>query len=113
MQALLVADDALIRNTGGGVLVALLVARVYPYGVHFCTVVPNKWVNEAVVRRLARFITVRGLVQFPYGSDREPSIAAMIQKACRLSGREGRNISKPSQAALGNANRETQTFELT
>ena len=67
----------------------LLIGRLCPYRVFFVCVVPRKGVHPQVVERLARFLNEAGLVQFSYRSDKEPSIIAMFEEACKLSGRQG------------------------
>ena len=95
MQPLLVADYAFARNKGDDALVTLLIARLYPYGVYFVVLVPNKGIHQFVIDRFARFMNECGLIKFSYRADREPSILAMIDAACKLSGQDGHDVTPP------------------
>ena len=84
-----------MRNSGDDHLTCILVVRLYPFRICLTCVVPNKGVHDFAVKRLAQFMGDTGLVRFNYRSDREPSIVAMFEQACVLSGRQGENVSQP------------------
>lgn len=86
---LLVGDYASLRNFNDEDSLTVLVMRVYPYKFWMVCWVPGKGRDTRVVARIARFIKDAGLTHFAYRSDREPTIAAMIDEACALSGRKG------------------------
>ena len=54
-------------------------------------VVPSKGVHSFAVKRLSKFILATGLVQFSYRPDKEQSIVATVQEACKMSRRKGVN----------------------
>ena len=86
---LVVGDYAFPRNMGDGEPLTVLVLRVYPFKLWLCCWVPAKGRDPRVVARIARFIKDIGLTHFAYRSDREPSICAMFEDACAMSGRKG------------------------
>ena len=88
MIPFLVADYAYGRNQGEDDLMCVLVIRIYPYGYYWSCVVDKTGIlDEQVVARVAQLIQRLGLVQLAYRPDREASLTAMMEEACRLSGR--------------------------
>ena len=55
---------------------------------------PFKGVHDIVIERLAKCLDETGLVQFAYRSDKEASTVAMLEAACKLSGRQGKDETK-------------------
>ena len=86
---LLVGDYCFPKHSSDADPMTVLVIRVYPYKLFLCCVVKTKGHDSAVVGRLVRFIKDCGLTHFTYRSDREPSIMAMFDDACSVSGRHG------------------------
>ena len=86
---LVVGDYAFPKNMGDDDPLTVLVLRVYPFKLMLCCWVLSKGRDPRVVARLARFFKDIGLTHFAYRSDREPSICAMFEDACALSGRKG------------------------
>ena len=70
----------------------VLVLKLYPYKVFFACVVPAKGAEPSVVSRLALFIKEMGLIHFAYRSDREPTVKALIEEACRMAGRQAKPV---------------------
>lgn len=112
LQPLLVGEYAFIRNAGDDELVPVLICRLKPHGVYFATVVPETGVHPWVAERLARFILECWLIQFSYRADREPSIVALFQEACRLSGRKGEDVTPAPKDKDASSTSSTQTFEM-
>ena len=83
---MLSADYAYI---GDGDLLTVLVVHVKPYGVVFACVADAKGPTPYMVRMLAEWIKMCGLVSFLYRSDKEASIVRLIEDAVKESGREG------------------------
>ena len=111
LQPLLVGDYAFVRSTGDDHLVPVLILRLKPFGIYLAIVVPNKGVHDWVVQRVSRFILDSGLLQFSYRADKEPSIVALFQEACRASGREGTNVTPSGLKANGDFE-GTYTFDF-
>ena len=86
---LLVGDYCFPKHSADTEAMTALVIRVYPYKVFFVCSVLAKGRDPQVIHRLARFIKDCGLTHFTYRSDREPSIVAMLDEACALTGRNG------------------------
>ena len=77
------------RCRGDDELAHLLIGWAYPLGIYVLCVVPSKGVRDLVVERLTMLLNETCLVQFAYRSNTEPSIVAMAEAACKLSGRQG------------------------
>ena len=88
------ADYAFVRNSRDEVLLTLLVVRLYPSGLWFVCVCDRKGHDDALIGRLAKFISEAGLIKFAYRSDREPAILTLFDEAVRLSGREGQKLAR-------------------
>ena len=86
---LLVGDYCFPKHSDDTEAMTALVIRVYPYKLFFVCSVLAKGRDPQVIHRLARFIKDCGLTHFTYRSDREPSIVAMLDEACALTGRNG------------------------
>ena len=86
---LLVADYCYLAGVNDETSLCTLVARLYPYNVLFCCAVVVKGVDPAITKRLARFLKEAGLIHFAYRSDKGPSIRAMLENACVMTGRKG------------------------
>ena len=85
---LLVGDYCFIRNTGDDALVCVLVMKLYPYGILFASVVPNKGFNEDVIAKVSQFVVDTGLTHFataPTGS--QASCHLWTPSASRLGGK--------------------------
>ena len=89
---LLVGDYAYLEDSQDSENITLLVMKLYPFRMRFACAVPYKGPEPLVTARIAKWITNSGLTHFPYRSDKEPAMIAMLQQACALAGRKGVHI---------------------
>ena len=94
---LVVGDYAFPRATEDEGGPTILVLRVYPYRLVFACVVSAKGPEPVAVKRVTKFLRDVGLTHFAYRSDREPAIRALLEAACRASGRSN-VVEAPGQA---------------
>ena len=96
---LLVGDYGFPKNSSDDEPLTVLIMRVYPSKMHICTWVPSKGRDPRVVSRIVRFLKEVGLTHFAYRNVREPTIVAMIEETCAISGRRGTKIAPGADAA--------------
>ena len=112
---LLVADYCFVKTSGDARNQTIVVLRLYPYKLYYGIAIPKKGIDPNVVKFVAKFLRVTGILKLAYRCDRELSLNAMLESAILDAAREGVKVYDdrgPDPSTFDVAQEEEDEFDL-